>query len=313
MRSILVAAAAYALTLLPGPIVGAAEPPADCGAVLGPADAAGGLPATYVFHFDQSHLTAAGRVIAGRQAREMIPRLVRGGSMGILMNDARDLAVLAGPTPEASALLAAVDRLENDPTLWDMFSTQEDARVDEVAEILNDPLFDGARASGGAPGMALARASSLQAEEASRLERSLDRIAIVLDALAETEGPRTFIYFADTLRAKPGDHYLQMVSPTLLREKPVVRTLGARMERAAEFGDLSLQRLARHAASSGIRFCAAESAALASAPGPGSPDGVGARGANNATISASVRERQARDTLESLEAATEMDDPADPE
>lgn len=313
MRTVVALRAVSFLLLFPGPAVLASEVPGGRDGLCASDRTAEAGPSTYVFYFDQSHLTAAGRVIAGRQAREMIPRLVRGGSMGILMNDARDLAVLAGPTPEASALLAAVDRLENDPTLWDMFSTQEDARVDEVAEILNDPLFDGARASGGAPGMALARASSLQAEEASRLERSLDRIAIVLDALAETEGPRTFIYFADTLRAKPGDHYLQMVSPTLLREKPVVRTLGARMERAAEFGDLSLQRLARHAASSGIRFCAAESAALASAPGPGSPDGVGARGANNATISASVRERQARDTLESLEAATEMDDPADPE
>mgnify|MGYP001029080306 CR=1 FL=1 len=257
-------------------------------------------PATHLFYFDQPHLTMAGRQRAIDLAREMIPGLVRDGNRGILVSDGQRFETLAGPTSDAAELVAALDRLENDPTQWDSFSYLEESRVSEVLDILNDRM--------GGLTMAIARARSFQTEEAWHLEKSIAHVKIALQALADAEPPKALLYFADTLRSKPGDHYLQMFSTTLLREQRAVLKspvdIGYQMRNDAAFGELSLDRLLNEAAARGVRFYTVEAQGLTSSLGASSVSLRGSYGANNATIPGSVRIRQAQDTLGSMAAET---------
>lgn len=253
-------------------------------------------PATYLFYFDQPHLTMAGRLRAIDLAREMVPRLIREGNRGILVSDGRKLETLAGPTPDAAALVAALNRLENDPTQWDSYSYLENARVAEVVDILDDRM--------GGITLAIARARSFQMEEAWQLRKSIAHLAIAMQAILDADPPKAVLYFADTLRSKPGDHYLQMFSSTLLREREDSRMIGDEMRHDAAFGELSLDGLLNEAAARGVRLYTVEAQGLTSALDASSKSLTGARGANNVTIPGSVRIRQAQDTLGSMAAET---------
>ena len=253
-------------------------------------------PATFLFYFDQPHLTQAGRARAIGMAREMAPKLIRDGNRGIVVSDARRLEIREGPTTDAARIVAALDRLEKDPAQWDSYAFEEDSRVAEVVDILNDRM--------GGVSMAMARARSFQLEEAWRLERSVAHAEIALQALADIDPPKAFVLFSDTLRARPGDHYLQMFSSTAAKEVDGAKGIATHLARGAEFGELTVDRLLNTASSLGVRFYTIEAQGLVSSLDSAAPSFDGSFGANNATIPQSLRIRQAQDTLGSMAAET---------
>jgi len=98
---------------------------------------------SYMFYFDQHHLTFAGRERSIRLARELIENLVPRGRVTIV-SAGQELRTFAGLTDDRALLHAALDRLEEDPGQVDAFASGEAQRVDEVYGALELAL-DGTR------------------------------------------------------------------------------------------------------------------------------------------------------------------------
>jgi len=215
--------------------------------------------ATYLFYFDQLHLTGNGRLRSLELSRELIPRLITGHSRAMVVSSGRDLRTLAPLTSDHATLLDALDRLEQDPTQWHELPSQEDGRVQRVLTELDRVNADYNRAtardsravgehqrknlapkahplSGGISGessrqrrnaaeaaervgwtglglaaQARTLAVGFQREERDHTRRALERLSMALDTLEERPLPKAVIYFADTMRANAGDHYLRLV------------------------------------------------------------------------------------------------------
>ncbi len=211
-----------------------------------PADASGERatsygPGSYLFYFDQPHLTLAGRQRALDLAGGLVEQLIRDGASGTIVSNAGRLAVIEPATTEAPLLLDALRRLERDRTQWDFYAEQEDERVADVVELLN---------TGNDVNRAIAAARSHQRAEHVLTDRTLRRLAVVLGRLAEAAPPKVVLYFADALRSNPGEHYLEFFGTQLRRTTPALRavaldTLGA---------GLPFDRVVNEAVAHGIRF-----------------------------------------------------------
>jgi VWFA-related protein len=257
-----------------------------CGDAPGELPAGAARPASYVLYFDQSQLTLSGRNRALMLARELVPQLLRGGSRGMVVSNARRLAVLSEFTGDPGALLATLDRLENDLDQWDLFAEQERDRLERVVEILNqDANVE----------RAIAMARICQREERWRTERSLRRLESVLGRLSEIEPPKAVIYFADTLRSNAGEHYLRFFG----RPGPGSPVLAA-MSADAASGSIPFDRVVDLAAAEGIRFYTILAQGLGAHLEPAglSPTGIATTGV--APAPPRVRQRDAQNTLSSL-------------
>jgi VWFA-related protein len=156
-------------------------------------------PVSYVFYFDQPHLTLPGRARALDIARDLVPRLVAHGDRVMIVSNAARLAVIEEFTGDATRLLDALERLEHLRTQWDFYATQEDSRIGRIIDVLNNE-DNVSRAVG------LAR--SFQREENARTDKSIRRLHIILARLSEVDSRKALVYFADTLRQNPGEHYV---------------------------------------------------------------------------------------------------------
>jgi len=103
---------------------------------------------------------------------------------------------------------------QGDPTLQRMMGSGSvsgsplPAGTDQ-AQSLNDSLKREAAAGGRAQASGLAR--SFQREDQWNTQRALSRFSMVLARMAELPPPRAAIYFADTMRSRAGDHYLELL------------------------------------------------------------------------------------------------------
>ncbi len=244
-------------------------------------------PATYLFFFDQTHLTMAGRQRALDLSREIIPKLVTGESTGMIVSSARELATIAPLTASAPKLLEAIDRLEKDRKQWSPYAQLEEQRVDDVLKILDDPM--------GGVHQAIGRARSYQAEESWEMQKSLNRLSMVMGALSEVDPPKGVFYFADTMRARPGGHYLSLFSNAQQSYDSADQ-----LQADARFGSLTMDRIITEAAANGIRFYPIEAQGLVSLS---MSQGVGFGAsyyANNSKLPSSIRIHDAQDTLTSM-------------
>jgi VWFA-related protein len=244
-------------------------------------------PATYLFYYDQPHLTMAGRQRALDLAREIIPKVIVGDSRGMIVSSAKELATVAPLTPDPAKLLEALNRLEKDRTQWSPYSTLEEKRVDEVLEILDDPM--------GGVHQAIGRARFFQAEESWEMQKALNRLSMVMGALADADPPKAVFYFADTMRARPGGHYLSLFSDRVQQSDSAPL-----LEAEARFGSLTMDRIINEASAHGIRFYPIEAQGLVSLS---SSRGIGfgaSYQANNSSIPSSVRIRETQDTLSAM-------------
>jgi VWFA-related protein len=198
-------------------------------------------PASYLFYFDQPHLTMAGRQRSLDSARQLITGLLADGTRAMIASNAGRLTVIEPFTTDPARLLSALDRLEQDRGQWDFYAEQEALRISEVVRTLND-LDDIQRAVG------LARV--YQKEERWRTDRNLRRLEMTLGQLVDVDPPKAVIYFADTMRANAGEHYLSFFGSTV-RDSQATLDL---MSTDGYVGNLPFDSVVNQAAAQGIRF-----------------------------------------------------------
>jgi len=198
-------------------------------------------PATFMFYFDQPHLTMFGRARSLDIARDLVRALVHDGAEAMIVSNAGRLSVVRELTADTGQLLDALDRLESDRTQWDFFAEQEDGRIGEVVEILNDN-DDVHRA--------IAAARSYQRTERFIVDKNLRRLSLLVGRLADLPPPKAVLYFADTLRSNAGEHYLTFFGERLRRESPALGGIAS----DSFMGALPFDRVLNEASAHGVRF-----------------------------------------------------------
>jgi VWFA-related protein len=164
---------------------------------------------TYLFYFDQAHLTLEGRQRSIDVARELVERLVGPTDRATIVSAADEIRVFAEETSDRTLLFEALDELEHDRRQWDFYPSQEEDRVASLVR-----TTDGGLTQGGTLEEGLQAARALERDESWRTEKALHRFEIVLGRLATAEPPKAVLYFADTMRAEPGKHYLYLFPTT---------------------------------------------------------------------------------------------------
>ena len=160
----------------------------------------------------------------------------------MIVSAGQELATFSHLTDDVTALLDAVDRVEKDHKQWDFFPYQEHLRLNEVLSALSE---DG-----------IARACQLatmhQKEEIFQTERALRRLTLVLGRFANLDPPKAVIYFADTMRSRPGAHYA-----AIFGQSPVCDLTTRPFLAGATF-----DRVVREAAAYGVRIYSVQAEGL---------------------------------------------------
>ena len=209
-------------------------------------------PVTYLLYFDQPHLTQAGRQASIEAARAMLPKLMAGGNRAMLVSSAKNLRTLVPLTTDGSRIDAALAAMVNDIQDFDPYATTEENRLSEVVHELSLTTD-----------RAVSLARRYAQEERSEQERDLNRLRMVLGRLADLDPPKAVLYFADTMRANPGEHYLSFFSGATVADRNGVPTAGAAdIQLSASTGVLPLDRVVNEASANGIRFYTVEGQGL---------------------------------------------------
>ncbi len=195
---------------------------------------------TYLLYFDQPHLTQAGRQRAIDLAREIVPALVAEGGQFTIVSNASEVATFAELETDADAIAAAFDALERDGRQWDSYASFEADRVAEVLRDLNSSGVD----------LAIQTARRHQRLERWIAEKNLGRLDHVLGRLADLAPPKFVLYFADTMRTNPGEHYLSFFSDRMVAERSTLSI----MQTEATAASLAYDRVLRKSAATGARF-----------------------------------------------------------
>jgi len=268
-----------------------------------PAEPSPGAPArtgedfSIVFFFDLLQMTTAGRQRSVELSRELVGRLIQNGVRAmILASSGKGLSVVEEMTSDPRRLLAGLDRIAvlevGLPPLPDQESEREEALRREASEANSDWQIQARQTArqifkkgeritpeklerfsqimGGATRVTLeqlaARAATYQREEADRARQSFERLAWSLGLLSGGSGRKVVLYFADTLRRAPGEHYFR----TLREVAPVFAESASRVEprwsgnSGQPFGFDALLDLAVNGASwRGVRFYTIEAEGLA--------------------------------------------------
>ena len=151
--------------------------------------------ATFIFFFDQPHLTQAGRLLSIETTRDLINRLIVVGSRASIVSNAKSLQTIVPLTGDREKLLVGLEKLRADLRQWDSYAVTEDRRAYEVAHAQS-------------PRLACLLAQTYAREEWQEARRSTERVGTTVGALAEIPAPKALVYFGDSLRQKAGLHYL---------------------------------------------------------------------------------------------------------
>lgn len=265
-------------------------------------------PATFLFYFDQAHLTMAGRSNAMGIARDLIPKLIKNGNRAMILSNARTLNTVQALSSDPQQILRAIDRLDKSRDDWDPYAAQEDTRLLEVQEALQRDIK-----------RAQWLARIYQQEERFRQTRDLQRLSMVLGRLAEMDSPKAVIYFADTMRKNAGEHYFSFFGRENLTEGMQMSGTAAAVAFDSQTAAFAMDKVVRDASAQGIRFYSVEPQGLfagfpidgkgtaASQGGGGvSVGGLQLSGGGNSPPPAMnlQRVRDAEDTLSTLSAET---------
>ena len=172
----------------------------------GEADSGAGTPPgaqapSFLFFFDQPHLTTSGRMNALDLARDLIIQLVERGARAAIVSSAAKLGTVVPLTGDRARLLQGLDRLRSDLTQWDRYAATEDNRIQEIIDLLKLPDVEGARH----------QARAFADDEWRQARQSEERLGLSVRLLERQRPPRGAFYFGDTLRQDAGQHYLRMV------------------------------------------------------------------------------------------------------
>jgi hypothetical protein len=145
--------------------------------------------ATFIFFFDQNHLTMAGRTLSLATSRDLINRLVVDGSRASIVSNADRVETIVAMTGDREKLLAGLERVRNDPRQWESYAeTERKRKIETIGHCQLAKVY--------------AR------EEWFEARQSTERIGYTVGALAELPAPKALVYFGDNLRQKAGLHYL---------------------------------------------------------------------------------------------------------
>ena len=265
----------------------ATEPP-DGMSAAGPAPIPVPLPrrsvATYVFYFDQPHLTQAGRQESIDLAHELIPDLMDGNAQAMIVSGARKLEVIQEMTSDPDILADGLDRLQRNREQWSTWAVEEDKRVQELLYALWEEKNTD---------HALSIARLHQRAEIWEAEKSLHRVHMIMGRLAELDPPKAFVYFADTMRKNPGEHYLTYFGNKMISGQNFG---GTSIATSAMMAGNAMDRIINHASALGIRFYTVQGEGLVSESMLTAWSGTEA----NAGRPNQVRVRDAQDTLAGL-------------
>jgi len=154
---------------------------------------------TYLFYFDQHHLTPAGRQNSLDTARVIVDRIVKDGARAMIVSAGKVIATIQPLTDDRNLMQDALDRLERDNDQWDVYAFQEDSRVEQVMlELQRESNVD----------QAIQTARRFQQEERYRTDKALRLFEISIGHLADLDLPKAVIYFADSMRKNAGEHYV---------------------------------------------------------------------------------------------------------
>jgi VWFA-related protein len=199
--------------------------------------------ASYLFYFDQHHLTAAGRQNSLDISRSLIPKLITDGNRAMIVSAGEELETFATLTAAHESLFGALDRIEGDRRQWDLYPYEEEVRVQRVAE---EFYKDTERA------VSLARL--YQREERYHTDRALRLFSLVLGRMAELDPPKAVIYFADTMRVNAGAHYLSFFGQAQRETQTVIGGVTSAMEIDAFAAGTAYDRVVEAAAAHGVRL-----------------------------------------------------------
>jgi hypothetical protein len=218
-------------------------------------------PASYLFYFDQRHLTTSGRRRALEVLREMVPLLIVGGSRGMLVSSAKALKVYTTFTSSPEEVLKALEELEHDPEQVDSTPLFEEMRVEEVKAVVGeadeepdapDPQPAKQIVSCGPRNSPLPKKAQEKSERFSQNntrrkdrvssaiglaerynhEEMLDaregflRIASILRRFGTLDPPKILLYFADTMRRNAGEHFIKMVPSNQIAYARIAKQTG---------------------------------------------------------------------------------------
>jgi VWFA-related protein len=240
---------------------------------------------SFLFYFDQHHLTMPGRQRALDLTRQLIPKLITNGNLGMIVSAGKQLESFAGLTDDQEVLQESIDRLEQDNTQWDPWVAAEESRVQEIVEILNDPADSATRA--------LSTARLYQREEIWRTEKALHLFSMVLGRMTELNPPKAVVYFADTMRSNAGVHYLSFFSRRVEGSEASTQDLGT-------FGAAhAFERVVEEATAMGIRLFTIQAQGLVAPSAGFSVSSPGAAGGAH-PLANSQRIKHAQDSLVGL-------------
>ena len=244
-------------------------------------------PASYVLYFDQALLSIAGRHRSRQVARSLLPELLVDGSRVMIVSNGRELETFSGFADDTETLLAAIDRMDNDPRHFDPWASSEVQRVEEVIDALNNQrVVD----------LAESRARNFQKDESWRTGRALRRLETTLARLADLEAPKAVIYFADVMRQNAGEHYMSFFGGFLPQQSPVLN----RMSVDALSSRTSFDAVVKQAIANGVRFYTVRAEGLVSQMQTVSVGIGGAERAGSASYSSRTRVIDADKSMGSL-------------
>ena len=163
--------------------------------------------ATFIFFFDQPHLTLLGRERSFETSQELITRLVVNGAQASIVSNGKRLETIVPLTGNPERLLEGLLRLRKDFEQLVAYADGESLRerqVRDAYEMLFHLPCDQRRCP---PWLALTYAR----EELRIAQASTARLAVAVVDLAEVSAPKALVYFGDTLRQSSGLHYLQVI------------------------------------------------------------------------------------------------------
>jgi len=175
-------------------------------------------PVTFLFYFDQQHLTMGGRQESIDILKTMIPELIQNGNRGTLVSNGAKLETLVELTTDPEVLLAALQEMQGDHDHFDPDAQQEQARIAEILDLVGIGSNSSDAGSQTDYQKALSLARQYAQDEQWRVERNLRRFSMVLGSLAAVERPKAVVYFADNMRRNAGSHYLDLFGEFAKRE-----------------------------------------------------------------------------------------------
>jgi VWFA-related protein len=208
-------------------------------------------PTTFLFYFDQQHLTMGGRQESIDILERMIPALVTNGNRASLVSNGRNLETLVETTTDPGVLLAALREMQGDFDHFDGDAQLEDNRVSEVLALT---LVDYHRA--------VTMAREYYGLELWRAERNLRRLSMTLGRLATVARPKVVIYFADNMRRAAGKHYFDLFGAA---KRSLPEYTGIEAGSAAFSAQLPFDRVIDEAAAQGVRLYPIEGQGLEAA------------------------------------------------